>query len=138
MKKITRPVLAILILAAFTISCHKEQTPIPPVQTVDAAAVRSVYYVVGGELRRVSVAGNAAMYGLLDSLLSLAESGTAVRVGEGGYPDERQYTKETVTFTTPDKKEANEWVDMMLASGYEVSMYFDTETGVFVCIAYKK
>ena len=114
MKKITRTVLIISLLGTIMVSCQKEQTAVSSVQTIDAKAARSIYYVVDGEPRQVHVNDNAALSGLLDDLLTLVEGGAVVTVGEGEYSEDRQYTKETVTFTTPSKEEATNWVITML------------------------
>ena len=59
-------------------------------------------------------------------------------IGEGDYYGNQGYAKETVTFTTGNKNEAIDWTNTMLGLGYEVTMYYDEETGLYVCIAYKK
>lgn len=46
-------------------------------------------------------------------------------------------TKETVTLTTKDKSEVDEWIFKRLLEGYEVIVSYNDNTGQYTCIATK-
>ena len=70
---------------------------------------------------------------LYSYLLGLARNGQQIVIGnENQMPI---YSKEMVTFDTPNEKEASNWADKRRKEGYVVSITYDKEEGIFRCIA---
>lgn len=71
----------------------------------------------------------------LYNMLDMAEKGNTVRILNDKNTAQIEAAKEVVIYTTADKDEATAWCDEMYANGYSVSISYDSEHNVFVCIA---
>ena len=45
--------------------------------------------------------------------------------------------KEVITFETPEQDEAKKWSAQKIAEGYQVTILFDEDSGIYTCIAIK-
>lgn len=100
-------------------------------------AVHHVHYTVNGELCQERLVGEEAWNDFLYRMMALAERGYTVRILNGNRTSQVSVSKEVVTYTTTDKDAAAAWCNNMYSLGYEVSLSYDPETGVYTCIAIK-
>lgn len=66
-------------------------------------------------------------------MVALVKEGYVVEI-QGGSSITMKY-KETVTFTTTSESEVKIWVNNMVSQGYDVTVSYDANTGIFTCIA---
>ena len=137
MKLTIRTVAAFALLSVTLTGCQKEeQLPMQQMQLETAVSVYSVCYDVDGTIYRQAVVGEHALLDLMHYLTSLANEGYTIHVWNTESQNSGYATKETVTFTTRDRNEADEWSAMMVLDGYSVTMYY--KNGEYTCIATKK
>jgi len=129
--------IAIALLATAATSCQKENYTDPTASTIQAEAIRTVCYVVDGNTRTTIVRGDDNWHAFLEYLTTLAEEGHDVVFWNSERPDTAYAAKETVTYTTKDRKDAINWMDKMYAQNYQVSYTYDPDTGIYTCTATK-
>ena len=123
------------MLSLAAVSCQKETT-VDPVSTTDPITMRMVTYCVDGVTTQVTLLGDEAWNDFLNWMFALAEEGHRVSFRQGN-AEERNASKETVTFTTNNLDEAKHWSSEMAFQGYSVSISYDDKTGIYTCIATK-
>ena len=136
MKKIFRSVVLISVMSLAVVSCQKE-TLVDPSNPVASESVSrySVCYTVDGKTTQVTIAGEAAWNSFLHRLFALAEEGHTVSFRHANQAQNQ--SKEKVTYTTSNEQDAFTWAEKMFNAGYEVTITFDEETGIYTFIAIK-
>lgn len=131
MKTNTIKTLAVALLLVLTVAgCKKEN-----VQQTPASNENLVYYVADGQWEQTILLDDNAWYTFLHRMLALAKDGNVVTISHSrGYMTS---PKETVTYTTKNENSARQWVREMYEQGYDVSISFDPQTGVFTGTAIK-
>ncbi len=136
MKKKTITIALFAVLGTMAVSCQKETiNELSPIVSHSATAYTVTYYVDGVRVQ-TSVNSDEELSLLLNQLAALAREGHRVTVHKGNTATQ-SVTKEKVTFTTNNKDEAVAWCNAMILDGYAVEMYFDEETGQYICVAIK-
>lgn len=133
MKKHTVTLFAIAALAAA--GCTKEEWHELPTTAMEESVGTTLYYSIDGTRYSARAHSRDDQRRLIDWLATMAREGHTVKVGRTA--SLQGTAKETVTFTTPNKDEATQWVYDMLANGYLVTMEYDPDHGVFICTATK-
>lgn len=131
MKKYTITLFALAALAAA--GCTKEEWPERPTTVMQETVSTTLYYSIDGKMHEAHVRNEAERHSLMVWLTAMAREGHSVKVGHSS--DLSATAKETVTFTTPDKDKASQWMDEMITAGYSVEMQYDSDHGVYICIA---
>ncbi len=133
MKKQFRTVALIATLGFAAISCQKETTftGTPVVQTDTM-----VYFSVNGDIGFVNLYNDEMWDAFIDRMMALAKEGYQVTISRNA-TSTNSATKETVVYTTDDETEAHNWAKKMTKEGYQVSITFDSGTGIWTCIATK-
>ena len=135
MKKTIITFAAFALLGAMAVSCQKENMSEPMSVERQTAKIYTVNYTVDGVCHQERLNGDEALDSFLHSLVAMTREGHHVHVQNVG--SGQSVTKEVITFRTPDEDEAKAWIAAKLKEGYEVDMYFDTESEDYVCTATK-
>jgi hypothetical protein len=136
MKKIIRTLAFIMALNLTMVSCQKEQEINPQWMTPEYCNTETVSYFIDG-VQHVTVLSNAEEWrAFLDRLFALAEEGYTVSFRSSTYSSVKS-NREVVTYTTIDKEDAKKWAKQKEADGYDVSIEYNVETGIYTCIAVK-
>ena len=139
MNKVIKTVALVATLSLVCIGCQKEETAQVNVEQT-APEVGSVYrmtYIVDGKTCHVTLYGEEAHDEFIYQMLALAEQGHKVTFFDESKVSQQAAAKDVVTYSTKKKEEAYNWAHDMEQQGYEVTIQYDTQTGVYNCIAYK-
>ena len=124
------------MLSVLAVSCQKEEVIEPvDVQIQQSATIRNVTYKVDGATMHATIRGEQNWQDFVDWLFALAEEGHRVSFRNESIYNNQQHSKDTVVYTTKDKNKANAWAAEMSELGYEVSIDYDRNTGVYTCTA---
>ena len=135
MNRTLTTIALISVLSMGAVSCQKEMIVEPQGAISEVGTVYTVRYAINGITHTETLIGKKARTEFLMRMLALAEEGYRVEVIENGETYQYDSTKEVLTFTTHNKKEAYDWMDEKLQEGYAVTITFDQETGEYKCIA---
>jgi hypothetical protein len=128
--------IAVVLLLMMAASCQKETISEPFSYTaMDESSI--VYYTIDGEPYWYKIESEEQMYELLYALFAKAESGSVVTINRSGNCQNKS-VRETITYSTSSKPDAYAWAANMISQGYNVSVTYDPNTGLFNCIATKK
>ena len=136
MNKTVKTGALLSILGLTVTSCQKENlVDIPTHVATETVATYTVCYTIDGVSSQITLVGDVAWNNFLEWLFSLAEEGHSVTF----FQTDRvcSQSKETVTYSTPDKKKAIAWANEMSNAGYQVTIVFDENTQEHVCTAIK-
>ena len=136
MKKILITVAVFAMFGAFVTSCQKESSPATSIEYVCSGQM--VVYRIDNHEYRCAVPEGDAWYDFLSRMTAIAREGHRVSIRLVNLSSQAAATKEKVTFETRDPEEAAAWWAAMLEAGYEVTVFFDEETGVYTLIAIKE
>lgn len=131
MKKHTVTLFALAALAAA--GCTKEEWPERPTTVMQETVSTTLYYSIDGEMHEAHVRNEAERHSLMVWLTAMAREGHTVKVGHSS--NLSATAKETVTYTTTDKDKASQWAEDMFNNGYEVIINYDSDHGIYTCIA---
>ena len=135
MKKQIKTLAIFIALSMVAASCQKEEVLLPiPVGQETTANIAN--YTVDGKTFQAPINSDQDWSEFLYRMLALAEEGHTVTISSR--VSATSSTKEIVTYTTTSKPDAYNWADNMIAQGYDVTVHFDNNTGIFTCIAVKK
>lgn len=129
-------------LAAFTailltaVSCQKEDTFTLPMDVTVVNEDTVVHYTVNGETLSINIPNNEAWDAFMDMMLALAREGYTVSFGRGAQVG-NHLSKETVVYTTTSESDAKGWATEMNNQGYEVTISYNSKTGIYTCTAIK-
>ncbi len=132
MKKKKSIVLLVVAMGLAFVSCTKENAE---VETYAVAAESSVSYLVNGQQHYANPQTAEEWSGFLDRMLALAGEGYVVQFMRNDVGRQVLAPKEKVTFTTDNYTEAKVWAMQKMLEGYEVTIIYDQETGIYTCIA---
>lgn len=137
MKK-TAFIIAIAAMAALlAVACQKDNArpePQPVALQPQAYPTGSVTYTIGRETNTRTVDNAGEWNELLAECLDGADEGHLVTIAhqEGGNP-----AKERLTYVTESREAALAWVDSRFNEGYDVTLWYDSEEGKYICVASK-
>ena len=137
MKKVIRTVALITVLGMVATGCQKETFADWQANIVMPSETLNVVYTVDRTTYSASFGNELEWLAFLDRLFALAEEGRSVSFRDAGSPVNAKQNREVVTYTTRDKSDAEKWADVMQKKGYDVSIDFDANTGVYTCTAVK-
>ena len=137
MKRIVRNVALIAVLGMVTIGCQKEPITTTHSSVATISENTTIHYSIDGNSYSITLHSDAETDAFFLHLTALARQGYNVVVINETAHAEAVATKEIVTFTTIDANEAAEWSKKMTQQGYEVTINYNTQTGVYTCIAVK-
>ena len=137
MKKNIIPATLLAMISVASVSCQKENLVEPAFSSVETSATRTIRYFVNGKVHRSVIHNDDEWNTLLSTLFALAREGYSIRIFDENNTYCDSCAKVTVTFTTADEKEANEWAKTKTLEGYDVTISFNQETGEYTCIAVK-
>lgn len=137
MSKTVRTVALFAVLGMAFSGCQKENVSVFPSQMTESETIRVVGYSVDCHNFRVELRGEKAWQEFLENMRLLAQEGHKVAFWNGNGPEQDSVSKETLTYTTSNEKDAKEWCAEKYDLGYKVGMTYDSKTGVYVCVAIK-
>ncbi len=137
MKNKTIYVAMLTTLGLMATGCQKEMVENLPNQTSVNISAYTVEYSINGETFRTVLQSEEEYDALLLRLVALAREGYTVQVRNGNTIRQGNASKEVVTYTTSDSDDAKRWTKKMMNEGYEVTVTYDDETGIYTCIAIK-
>ena len=136
MNKKTRTVAFFAMLSMVAVGCQKESEMEP--SPTDAIGMQEniilLSYSIDGVNYATAIQSGSAYRDFIYQLLTLAEQGHEVTFAYASKPGQA-VAKDVVTYTTTDKDDAFEWADKMAASGYSVTVPYDSSKGVYNCLA---
>ena len=135
MKKTVITATLIALLGAFAVSCQKEAEPVP--SSVCSLSEYNVLYRIDNVVHHANIQSPEEWHAFLTNMLAFARQGHSVSVQRTSTSSQTLPTKDVVTFETTNGDEAIEWAYMMTELGYDVSIEFDEETGLYTLIAKK-
>ncbi len=137
MKRTIKTIALCAVLGFCAVGCQKEE----PMENINVAAAdatsRSVVYSIDGQNYRIEIKGSEAWQAFLERMAAMAKNGYEVTFWNENQVQQGIPSKDVVTYTTADEKDAISWCNSMFDAGYKVSMTYDTTNHVFVCIAIK-
>ena len=136
MKKKVITVAFLLMLAALTVSCQKENLFESQPVIAENGSFCNVRYAVDGVKYSITLNSGAEWDALVDSLFTLSVQGHDVRFAKGNANVILSFSKDTQTLITSSEEEAKAWSKERAEEGYTVTITFNN--GNFICIAYKK
>ena len=132
MKKTIRTVVLFAVLGLAAAGCQKDNFVAPQTTVTEM----TISYYVGDRYGSTVLTDDAAWDAFLDRMLALAREGYEVTIFSGSSINGTS-SKEVITYTTTSEGEAKEWAKDMSHQGYNVSISYDDETGIYTCIAFK-
>lgn len=136
MKKIFKTVALLTALSMVAAGCQKEPMLNPQTTTINEGTAINVTYMVDGRTNQASFSSDDDWHAFLDLLFTWAEEGRDVSFGSvESYANNVKKDRKVVTYTTENKKDAEEWASAMEKEGYYVHIDFDETTGIYTCIA---
>ena len=136
LKKNIKSIALLAVLSIAAVGCQKETIVESEMHLQQPSAIRNVTYAIDGVTMYTVIQGEQNWHDFVDWMLTLAEQGHRVcfhYTGENSYC--MPQSKEVVVHKTPDKDDAIAWALEMTGAGYEVSIEFDSTTGVYTCTA---
>ena len=134
MKQVIRTIALFVVLSMVATACQKEQISSPYVVQSDSYGVTSFHYSVNGTSCTVSVQDDEIEAFFLRMTALARQYGNVSVFNESSYA-RTNVSKEVLTFTTIKESEASDWAKARTREGYEVTISYDSKTGVYTCIA---
>jgi hypothetical protein len=135
MKKYIIPATLLVMISLTSVSCKKETIANQPTAHVENCNTRIIQYSVNGQTYHRAILNDDDWNTFMSSMLALAREGYIVTIMDENRSLYENCPKETVTFTTKNEDEANQWAFKKTLEGYVVEITFNRETGEFTCIA---
>lgn len=127
-------VALLAVLSTTAVSCQKENVIDNAFETT-VSEVYTMQYSVNGITHAVSIHNETEEQALMQYLLALAREGFEISI-YNEYPyNYSASTKETLTYTTKNEKDAVAWGLKKFKEGYTVDYFYDPKTGEYTCIA---
>ncbi len=137
MKKTFKTIALLSMTGLMAISCQKEPIVEPQATIETTPYEHRVIYTLDGMDYQISFSSDEEWLLYLDHLIALAESGRSVGFRRAETRVSTKQTREIVTYTTNNRKDADAWAASMEDNGYEVSITYDKKTGIYTCTAIK-
>ena len=122
--------VSMVLLAA---SCQKEENLYSESSNIEMSDVKTVTYSIDGVMYSVHVQSEAEYDELLASLMSVAKSGSVVKLYNSN--NRCDCAKETITYQTHISSQAISWAKDMRAAGYDVTITYDKDQDLYTCVA---
>ena len=135
MKKTFTTIALLAVLGTMAVSCQKENIIDETFVTTEKSTVYIVSYSIDGVAHQVTLAGDDAWHDFLHRMLALAEEGHAVSFRNESAASRVASHKETVT--TSSQTDAYTWSEKMANNGYTVTILYNEDEGVYICVATK-
>ncbi len=126
-----------VLLGITAVGCQKDNVFENNNVVTQNCTVRTVIYSINGEERQITLVGEYTWAEFLNHMIALSEEGYRVSFRMSNRTSNVSIAKETVTYDTKNHDEAYEWCGKMFDLGYEVSIRYDEDTGVYHCVAVK-
>lgn len=136
MKKIIRTLFAFAAVGLLATSCQKESFVEPNSDVQQSVTQCGGYYTIDGNTYAICVGSDSEWTAFVIQMVNLAEEGHTVTFSR--HKASIDVAKEVVTYSTANKQEAYDWAANMTLQGYEVTVSFDNNTGMFNCTAVRK
>ena len=129
------PVALLAIIGLTATSCQKEI--ITDSQSINnvVGEVRYMTCTINGVTTIETIVGDEAWADFLHRMTVLAGNGYVVSFCNTGKVTGISDNKKVVTYTTDNQEDAEKWAGRMADEGYNVTIIFDEETGIYTCIA---
>ena len=137
MKKQLITIALFAVLGSLAVSCQKDNFMNETTVVTEKSAVYSVTYSVDGVTHHLTLVGEDAWHSFLHHMLALAKEGHEVSFRNENASSHAISPKDVVTFTTTSGTEAMTWAEVMTGQGYEVTIKYDKDSGVYTCTAIK-
>ena len=139
MKK-TNLIIPAVLLSLCPISCQKETLVDCATEMTESRQPSQIHinYFIDGNCHTVTLANETSLTKLIHDLNSLAVEGHHVRISNNDCQSVGMDSKETLHIETKDAKEIEDWAKKMVTDGYEVTIIYDKESGVYSGTAIKK
>ncbi len=140
MKKYVKILALTTIFGTLATGCQKETNILPDRQpTIEqTTTTHTIRYIINGQEHLIVLHGREEYSVFVYRMLDLAEQGQNVTFGDEQRVQVINESKESVTYTTKDKNDANNWCLMMALDGYSITIRYDESTGIYTCTAYKE
>ncbi len=135
MKKIVITATLLAMLGTFAVSCQKEADTVPA--TVYSRSEYNVLYRIDNILHHANIQSPEEWNVFLSDMFALARHGHRVSVQRTTVSSLTLPSKDIVTHETKDPDDAIEWSKTMTEQGYEVTIEYDIETGIYTLTAVK-
>jgi hypothetical protein len=137
MKKQVFTVALLAVLGAATVGCQKENImdTVSETSISEAATVYTMKYTLNGIAYTATLNSEEEYSAFMLHLMALAREGNIVEIRDANRPANAMSTKEVVTYTTSDEKDAITWSAKMIADGYSVTITYDPNTNIYTCTA---
>lgn len=133
-KQLTTSIALFLLLCPTFNSCEKDlESHLSPAIQYQSA---SLCYSVDGIFHTVTVSEEDLHYFYL-RLVDLARNGHKITIQGSTTTDNPVAGKEIVTYRTSNRADAAKWAEEMKGKGYDVSIEYDNESGMYNCTAVK-
>ena len=134
--KLKHRTIAMVIFMVLLAGCQKESVEIPTNSNTLISNNHVVYYIVDGDIHYAILKDEESLRLLIQWLFNKAEEGCSVCIQQHNVGS-RISSKEKVTYTTRNRKDAENWALLMEGKGYAVSVSYDNTTGIYTCTAIK-
>lgn len=136
MKKFFKPFVIAIALGMAFVGCQKDT--MSDISTeMQEATIRSVTYSVDGVYYQIVVNGEQEWLDFMDRMFALARNGHQVSVRDNNASSSSVVGKEVIVYTTNNSADANEWSQKMINNGYDVTIEYNSRTGIYTCTAVK-
>ena len=122
--------VSMTLLAA---SCQKEENLYSETSNIEMTDDKTFTYSIDGVMHSVPVQSEAEYDELLASLMSVAKSGSVVKLYNAN--NRSDCAKETITYQTPSLSQAQSWAKDKIAEGYNVTVTYDKDQELYICVA---
>ena len=135
MKKNIKTVALLSVLSLMAVGCQKETMVESDTGLQVTVRARTVTFTIDGVTHQTVFKSEQSWMEFLKQLTALAKQGHRVHFRCEETRTNTSAAKDVETFETPDEDEAVAWCNTMIDKGYEVTMYYDKESGKYICIA---
>lgn len=133
MKRTIIKVAILALLGTVAVSCQKEAEPVP--SSVSSQSEYNVRYTIDNRIYLANLQTSEEWHSFLSDMLALARQGHRITVQNTTSSNQTASSKEIKTHETKDYGEALDWANMMIELGYEVTIEYDEETGIYTLTA---
>ena len=121
------------ILGTVAVSCQKEAEPVH--SSVCSQSEYNVRYSIDNRIYHANLQTSEEWHSFLSDMLALARQGHRIKIQNTTSSNQTAASKEIKTHETDNYDDAIAWMKMMIELGYEVTMEYDEETGIYTLIA---
>lgn len=127
------------VLSTMAIGCQKENNGNVEsmVSQTESIAVYNIQYKINGERFTATFQSDDEYTAFLMRLMALARTGNKVEFSVQNNASHGIALKETLTYSTPNEADAMGWAKEKAGEGYTVSVTFDENEKMYICIAYR-